>query len=160
MLPKLAGLRQRSIVNCDNFGRSVSQLCQRALYSVGISSSQLNFIRCRSWRIFLVVNTKGATKPKGSKTDPTMDKMPLWVGGLSLTLMLKPNLSDSILHWTPSARSIGNSSFWSSSLVIPCTRSEPGILSNLFFNQDARCSAWMRLFGTGYCRSLNGREIS
>ena len=129
MLPKLAGLRQRSIVNCDNLGRSISHLCQRTPYSVGILSSQLNFIQHRSWRIFLAVSTKGAAKPKGSKTVPTMDKMPLRVGGLILTLTLKPNLSVSILHLKPSARSIGNSSFWRSSFLISCARSDSGILS-------------------------------
>ena len=69
MLPKLAGLRQRSVVNCDNLGRSVIHLCQRTLYSVGISSSQLNFIRHRSWRISLAVSAKGVAKPKAEVED-------------------------------------------------------------------------------------------
>lgn len=62
-------------MNCDNIGRSVSHLCQCTpciLAALGISSSQPNFIRHKSWRIFLAVRTKGAAKLKGSNTVPLL----------------------------------------------------------------------------------------
>ena len=87
--PKVGWFKKWSIASFDSIGRSISHFCQCTLYSRGISLSQPNFILQRSCRIFLAVRTKGAAKPKGSNTDPIMDKIPLSLGGLSLTLTSK-----------------------------------------------------------------------
>ena len=97
--------------------------------SAGTPSSQPNFNRHRSWKIFLPIRMKGATKPRRLKTEPTTDRMPLRVGALGLRLTSKPNVLSSVFHCTPSARSTGNSSFWKSSLLISLPWSFPGILS-------------------------------
>ena len=126
MVPKFGSLKQRLIGSFDSIGRSTSHFCQRTLYSGGISSYQPNFILQRSCRIFLAVRTNGAAKPKGSNTDPIMDKIPLRIGGLSLTLTSKPNVLVFTLHCTQSARS---TACWRLISLIVCARSGSGIVS-------------------------------
>ena len=91
--PKSAGFKQRLTIKIENFKRSANQLPQLELSSSGISSSQPNLMRHRSWRISFAVRTKNAWKPKGSKILPVTDRIPPRVRGRKLQ-NLKRNESE------------------------------------------------------------------
>ena len=56
---------------------------------------------------FFTTTTNGSTKPRGSYTEDTVEKMPLLIIGFSFMTIRNLETSDSTHHWTPSARSIG-----------------------------------------------------
>ena len=164
MVPKLAGLKQRSIASFDSIGRSMSHFCQRTLYSKGISSSQPNFILQRSCRIFLAVRTNGAAKPKGLNTDPIMDKLPLRIGGLSLTLTSKPNVLEFTLHCMLSARS---TTCWRLISLMVYVRSGSGIVSRTSWSllihfisrKPPRCSKLSKSLTWALASSTEGNDF-
>lgn len=78
----------------------------------------------------------GATIPRGSYTELTMDSIPLLVAGLSLITMLKPNVSDDTFHCTPSALSTGSLSKSSPFTFVALSDSGKDLSILLEFNND------------------------
>lgn len=71
----------------------------------GTSSSQPTPSRHSSCRICLPPKMNGATKPRGSNTELTDDRIPLQPRGLSCIVILNWSVSDSMHQWTPRALS-------------------------------------------------------
>ena len=106
MISSSLGLKQRSISNSSNLGRSCNHDRQRSWNFSGIGSSQSSFIRHKSCRIRFAWRMNGQTNPNGSNTELTTDSSPLLVMGRSLMTMLNPNWSVETFHWTPKTLSI------------------------------------------------------
>ena len=70
------------------------------------ASSQPTPSRHSSCRICFPAKMNGATKPRGSNTELTVDKIPLLDRGLSYKMILNWSVLDSMHQWTPRARSI------------------------------------------------------
>ena len=70
---------------------------------------------------------KEAMKPRGSKIDETVDKIPRLVHGLLLTTIRNPKLSDCMHHCIPKACSMGRLSHLRAVDLTSLDRSSTGI---------------------------------
>ena len=76
------------------------------LNSSGIASSQPTPSRHSCCRIRFPTKMNGVTRPRGSNTELTVDKIPLLDRGLSCRMILNWSFSDSMHQCTPRARSM------------------------------------------------------
>ena len=100
-------------------------------------SSQSVFSRHRSCRIFFPSRRSGATKPKGSYMELTVESIPLLVHGRSFNVILNWNESFSTHHSTPRVRSIGRASVSKSMFLISSALSSAGMASITSFLFEA-----------------------
>ena len=109
--------------------------------SSGTGSSQPRFFRQSSWRIDLPSKRTGATKPRRSNIELTVERMPHLVQGRSFRAIMNLNTSALIDHCTPSARSVKWVSQSKFRFFTSSARSASGISSRTF-----------RLFDVNLCR--------
>ena len=82
------------------------------------------------------ISKNGATNPKGSYKEATIDSIPLRVAGWSLRLTLNFKQSDSMCHWIPNALSAGRSSKVRLRSLMSDARSDDGMLSKTALSLD------------------------
>ena len=92
-------------------------------------SSQPTLSLQSSCKIFLPSSMNGATKPSGSKTELTVDNIPLVVVGRLLSRIQKLKVSFSTHHCTPSARSMGRESWLKSRVLRSSALVDSGMLA-------------------------------
>ena len=103
-----------------------------------MSSSQSRCsLRQRSCSSFFAKSVKGAMKPRGSKIDETVDKIPCLVNGLLLTTIQNPILSDCMRHCIPKARSTRRLPHLRAMDLTSLDRSSTGI--------DSRIARWLEV---------------